>query len=61
MSKDPREKKRIHKVFIRMNDSELDQVRQNAELFEHGNLSRWMRNRALDVSVQTPEMKRQKK
>ena len=61
MSKGPREKKRTHKVFIRMNDSELDQVRQNAELFEHGNLSRWMRNRALDVSVQPPEIKRQKK
>lgn len=54
LSKNP-EKNRSEKIFVRMNQNELNEVRVNAEKFSGGNLSKWMRDRAsramLDVSI----------
>lgn len=46
---------REKKVFVRMTKDELDQIKQNAKLFEQGNMSKWIRERALDVSVRLDE------
>ena len=49
------EKNRCEKIFVRMNDEELNHVRSYADKFSGGNVSKWMRDRAsramLDVSI----------
>lgn len=50
-----KEKNRNEKVFVRMTQDEIKNVRANAEKYCGGNLSKWMRERAskpmLDVSI----------
>lgn len=51
----PKEKNRSEKIFIRVTDEELKTVKDNAEKYCGGNLSKWMRERGLnpmlDVSI----------
>lgn len=51
---------REKKVFIRMTKNEFDQIRQNAQMFGQGNMSRWIRERSLDVSVKIEDEKKEK-
>lgn len=51
----PQRAKREHKLFVRMNATELMAVTENAEKFCGGNLSKWLRDRGhkpmLDISI----------
>jgi hypothetical protein len=55
MSIEKPEKKRNEKMFVRMNEAELCQVKMQAEKYMGGNISKWMRDRAskpmLDISI----------
>lgn len=55
--KEDRDQVKQKKVFVRMTKNEFEQIKQNAELFGQGNVSRWIRERALDVSVKADEVK----
>ncbi len=55
-----REKVKEKKVFIRMTKSEFEQIRQNAQMFGQGNMSNWIRERALDVAPKADEIKKDK-
>jgi hypothetical protein len=52
---DLKRENRKEKVFIRMNEVELSQVKANADKYCGGNVSKWMRIRAsmpmLDISI----------
>ena len=53
--------KRDEKVFIRMSPQELREIKENANKYSKGNLSRWLRDRAkepmLDVSIKMQDEK----
>jgi hypothetical protein len=57
----PKEKNRNEKVFIRMTLEEIRIVKENAEKYCGGNLSKWMRQRAcnpmLDISIKMQDEK----
>jgi len=43
------EKKRRKLINLKVNADEYEQMAKNAETFEGGNMSRWLRNRGLTV------------